>query len=45
MQCFGTYESQNGDVYDLDDFTWNIATTSDWVCTHIHLQTCATDET
>ncbi|KAF5570553.1 transcription activator acu-15 [Fusarium pseudoanthophilum] len=30
MQCFGTCESRNGDVYDLDNFTWNIAATSDW---------------
>ncbi|KAF5692753.1 transcription activator acu-15 [Fusarium denticulatum] len=30
LKCFGTYDSRNGDVHDFGNFTWNIATTSDW---------------
>ncbi|PNP80980.1 hypothetical protein FNYG_05447 [Fusarium nygamai] len=45
LQYFSTYGSRNGDVYDFDNFTWNVAAMSDWVCTHIRMQSCATDET
>ncbi|KAF4496241.1 transcription activator acu-15 [Fusarium agapanthi] len=45
LQCFGTYESRNGDVCEFDNFLWNTTVTPNWVCTRIHMQSCATDET
>ncbi|KAF4420121.1 transcription activator acu-15 [Fusarium acutatum] len=46
LQFFGTYGPRFGDACEFDNFLWNTAaTTSDWVCTRIHMQGCATDET
>ncbi|KAF5724890.1 transcription activator acu-15 [Fusarium mundagurra] len=44
LQCFGTYGLRNGDFGGIDGFSWNTATTSNWVCTDTHMQRCATDE-